>query len=72
MAWGCDGEKLERTFWDAGDIPFLDLGTAYTRQFTVLNPSSFYILISLYMLYFNINFQMLKTNYRQVFPANTN
>lgn len=35
------GRELDGTFWDAGDTPFLDLGTGYTRRFTVANSSSY-------------------------------
>lgn len=49
------GREHEGTFWNAGDIPFLDLGISYTgvhhRKFIKLH-----IPISLCMLYININF----------------
>ena len=35
------GRELDGNFCDAGDIPVLDLGTGYTRQFAVANSSSY-------------------------------
>lgn len=55
------------TFWDAGDISFLDLGTSDSVVFTVENSLN-YTFSFLYVRYTSIyTFKHLKANYRQVF-----
>lgn len=61
------GKTLAGTFWDAGDISLLDLGTNDSGVFTIENSLN-YTFSFLYVPYTSIyTFTHLKANYRQFF-----
>lgn len=61
------GKTLAGTFWDAGDISLLDLGTNDSGVFTIENSLN-YTFSFLYVPYTSIyTFTHFKANYRQFF-----